>query len=402
MIASLLDTDLYKLTMQKAVRTLYPELQVEYAFHDRSGRSGYTRRFEESLREKLALLPGMRFSSEELDWLESLPYFGSAEREALAGYRFEPAEVDFSVDRGCLDLRIRGLWQRTIFWETPLLALITETWYEEVDRAWENDLGAVYQTALDKARHLLEGNCAFVDFGTRRRRSFATHDAVIRALRDAGTGESPAGLSRGCTGTSNLHFARLYGLQPSGTVAHEWIMAHGLLAGVAEANPASLRAWLKVFPGEQTIALTDTYTLDLFLRGFDHELTETCGGVRHDSGNPETFIRKMLAHYKKHGVDPTTRKFVFSDGLDVNKATAIRGMLPEAIPAAFGIGTYLTNDIPASPPLDIVIKLDRVNGTPVAKTTEDPSKATGDRQAVRQALDTISALTAHSNQRPQP
>ena len=41
---------------------------------------------------------------------------------------------------------------------------------------------------------------------------------------------------------------------------------------------------------------------------------------------------------------------------------------------AFGIGTNLTNDI-GFEPLQIVIKMTRCNGQPVAKISDEPSKA---------------------------
>ena len=57
----------------------------------------------------------------------------------------------------------------------------------------------------------------------------------------------------------------------------------------------------------------------------------------------------------------------------------------------FGIGTSLSNDYDGSPALSIVIKLSEVEdnagkATPVVKLSDNPEKASGDRDAIRVAL----------------
>ena len=46
----------------------------------------------------------------------------------------------------------------------------------------------------------------------------------------------------------------------------------------------------------------------------------------------------------------------------------------KAVKVAFGIGTFCTNDTCVEP-LNIVIKLQYVNGRPVAKLSDNPSKS---------------------------
>jgi nicotinate phosphoribosyltransferase len=97
-------------------------------------------------------------------------------------------------------------------------------------------------------------------------------------------------------------------------------------------------------------------------------------GVRHDSGDPIEWGIKMIEHYRKLGIDPKTKTLLFSDSLDFEKAEDIYNYFKDNINVSFGIGTYLTNDT-CEDPLNIVIKLQYVNGHPVAKLSDVPTKA---------------------------
>lgn len=88
-------------------------------------------------------------------------------------------------------------------------------------------------SAYVKGCALLEADCIFIDFGTRRRRSFHAQDIVVRALVRASKDVHGKGA---LSGTSNVgvyplvrlllmvllaqvHLARKYGLTPIGTIA---------------------------------------------------------------------------------------------------------------------------------------------------------------------------------------
>jgi nicotinate phosphoribosyltransferase len=96
-------------------------------------------------------------------------------------------------------------------------------------------------------------------------------------------------------------------------------------------------------------------------------------GVRHDSGDPIEWGNKIIAHYEKLGIDPKTKTLLFSDGLTFSKAQDIYDYFEGKINVSFGIGTYLSNDTDVDP-LNIVIKLQYVNGHPVAKLSDVPGK----------------------------
>jgi len=81
----------------------------------------------------------------------------------------------------------------------------------------------------------------------------------------------------------------------------------------------------------------------------------------------------VLAHYRVNRVDPRTKVLVFSDGLDIPTVMALYKHFHGRCQLAFGVGTNLTND--AGPePLQIVIKMIRCNGQPVAKISDSPGK----------------------------
>jgi nicotinate phosphoribosyltransferase len=81
----------------------------------------------------------------------------------------------------------------------------------------------------------------------------------------------------------------------------------------------------------------------------------------------------MLAHYAKNRVDPKTKTLIFSDALTVPRTIALYQQFKGRCHLAFGIGTNLTNDL-GYDPLQIVIKMVRCNGQPVAKLSDTPSK----------------------------
>jgi nicotinate phosphoribosyltransferase len=82
----------------------------------------------------------------------------------------------------------------------------------------------------------------------------------------------------------------------------------------------------------------------------------------------------MLAHFHSRRVDPRSKVLVFSDGLNVEKVMQLFDYFRGRCQVAFGVGTHLTNDLGPTP-LNIVIKMVRCNGQPVAKLSDSPGKS---------------------------
>ena len=81
----------------------------------------------------------------------------------------------------------------------------------------------------------------------------------------------------------------------------------------------------------------------------------------------------MIAHYQKYDVYLKGKTLLFSDSLDFDKAQQLYDHFHDRIKVAFGIGTYVSNDTDVEP-LNIVIKLQYVNGRPVAKLSDAKGK----------------------------
>ena len=179
-----------------------------------------------------------------------------------------------------------------------------------------------------------------------------------------------------CVGTSNVYLAMKYHLSPIGTYAHEFVQMYQGIDSIplAYTNHYAMQDWYNEYKGDNGTALTDTITTDLFLLDFDRSMVNNYTGVRHDSGDPYEWGEKMIRHYRKYDVDPRTKLLLFSDSLDFDRAQALYDYFKEKSKVSFGIGTFCTNDTDEKA-LNIVIKLQYVNGRPVAKLSDAPGKA---------------------------
>jgi len=118
--------------------------------------------------------------------------------------------------------------------------------------------------------------------------------------------------------------------------------------------------------------------MSAFLRDFDLYFCKLFDGARHDSGDPFAWGERLLAHYRAHRIDPRTKTLIFSDGLTIPRTIELFRRFHGRCQLAFGIGTNLSNDLGDAPqhvPLQIVIKMTRCNGQPVAKLSDTPGKS---------------------------
>lgn len=390
MIKSILDNDLYKFTMQMAVLELFPKAEAEYRFTNR-GNQRFSTEFVEELdriiREDIFRLT---LTEEEYLWLsKNCPYFKPLYLEYLKNYRFKPHEVEVCLTRQKdLDIRIRGPWHSTILWEVILMAAVSELYFRIIEKEWKGSpesyytyesMNAAYGNKIFEIGKTLEENdCLFSEFGTRRRRSFELHDTAMKNLISIKT----------LTGTSNVYFAKKYGLRPIGTIGHEWIMGTSALVGLRHSNRFAFENWVRVYNGDLGIALTDTFGSEIFFKDMDLKISKIYDGVRHDSGDPYHFIDTVVRHYQKMGIDPMKKIIVFSDALNADVVIKLKKYCENKINCSFGIGTNLTNNsdfFRKSPPLNMVIKLHTIDGIPVVKLSDSPEKETGEKDALRVA-----------------
>ncbi len=369
-IESLLDTDLYKFSMMQVVLHHYPAAQVEYRFKCRTPGIDLVPYIDE-IRTELAALCALRFRAEELDYLRAMRFIKSDFVDFLGLFQLNAKYVTIepaAAGNGEIEIRIEGPWLHTILFEVPLLAIVNEVYFRNTQP--NHDLAEGRRRLQAKIALLRDTpgyeQCRIADYGTRRRFSRAWHEEVLVTLRD--------GLGKQLAGTSNVWYAWKLGLTPLGTLAHEYLQAHQALGPrLRDSQVAALEAWAKEYRGDLGIALSDVYGLDAFLRDFDMYFCKLFDGARHDSGDPFAWGERMLAHYRANRVDPRGKVLVFSDGLDIPRVMELYEHFRGRCLLAFGVGTNLSNDTGPAP-LNIVIKMIRCNGQPVAKLSDSPGK----------------------------
>lgn len=379
-IKSILDNDFYKITMQNAVVSLFPSQIVKYEFINR-GHHQFPEDFATSLRESINAMAEIKLTKEEKQFMiKTCPYINLPYLDFLEGFRFDPSEVFIEQEGGDLRIKVVGLWYRTILWEVPILALVSELYYEMTHLERDTDK-IVTENTLNKVKRLNDLGVTFAEFGTRRRHSYKVQNLVVNALHKT---ENTTFI-----GTSNVHFAMKYGIKPIGTHAHEWFMFHGAEFGFKMANKIALEHWVDIYRGDLGVALSDTYTSDVFFRQFDKKFSKLFDGVRHDSGDPLEFADKTIRHYQENGINPLFKYIIFSDGLNLEKVEEITRYCKGKIGISFGIGTNLTNDVGLMP-MNIVMKLLGVQNTnkewiPTVKLSDEKEKYTGDPKMIELA-----------------
>ena len=368
-IESLLDTDLYKFCMNQVMFHKHTNLSGQYYFKCRNEGVVFTPEMVEEIIAQVDHLCTLRFTKAELDYLRSIRFIKNDYVEFLRLWHPIRDYVDISLSNdGTLDIVVDGPLFSAMQFEIYLLSIVNEVYFR---MNYDYDiLRASAEKRLDaKIKACQNGTYTFkfAEFGCRRRLSREWEDEVVRRFAQE---------TNNMVGTSNVYLAMKYNLLPIGTYAHEYVqMFQGIDSiPLAYTNHYALEDWYDEYRGDNGTALTDTLGTELFLMDFDRSRVNNFTGVRHDSGNPYAWGEMMIDHYKKYGVDPKTKTLLFSDSLDFEKAQALYDYFKDRVKVSFGIGTFCSNDT-CVPPLNIVVKLQYVNGRPVAKLSDVPGKS---------------------------
>lgn len=381
MIHTILDTDLYKFTTSYAYIKLFPYAMGTFSFKDRD-ETVYTEAFLSKLKAKVANLANVALTDKELEYMtHNCRFLPRVYWEWLSSFRFQPEKIDIYLDEEHhLNIKITDYLYKSTLYEVPLLAIVSE-----IKNQIQGNVANTEEIICKLSEKVILSNehqLSFSEFGTRRRFSFDVQDRVINYLKKS---------AHYCTGTSNCYFAMKYEMKMMGTHPHEWFMFHGAQFGYKHANYIALENWVNVYDGDLGIALSDTYTSDIFLTNLSRKQAKLFDGVRCDSGNELEFIDKLTARYKELGIDSTTKTIVFSNALDFGKALEIQEYCRGKIRCAFGIGTNLTNDT-GFKPSNIVMKLTQckmnVNQEwrECVKLSDDIGKHIGSPEEVRACL----------------
>ncbi|KAK4686257.1 nicotinate phosphoribosyltransferase, partial [Tremellales sp. Uapishka_1] len=416
---SILDTDLYKLTMQNAVLQHFHDAVVVIKFTNRAPQMLFSRTSFDWIQEQVNRMSSLRLTSEERVALaKACPYFPQSYLDYLSEISLDPQSqvalkflsksTEGEIELGEIECVIEGVWRDCILYEVPVMSIISEGYFKYTDTDWKLD-DIVSRRAKRKAHLLLSPPngitpLAFSEFGTRRRRSFHVQDLVVKSLVEGWQEwKKGGGTGGGLVGTSNVYLALKYGIPPSGTIAHEWIMAVGATYGYKGANGRAMDMWEAVYPPSPTSSLhtmlTDTYTAAEFFSEMtaNPERALRWNALRQDSGDPMTFARAAKKAWQDIGETSGKKRVIFSDGLTRYRAIDLQRQCDQlGILAAFGIGTSFTNDFvkvsdptQKSEPLNIVIKLNRIDGKGCVKLSDDKGKYTGEPEEVQKVLEVL-------------
>ncbi|HAF64618.1 nicotinate phosphoribosyltransferase [Duodenibacillus massiliensis] len=370
-IESLLDTDLYKFTMMQCVLHQFPGAEVSYRFRCRTPGVDLSP-YADEIRDEVMHLCTLTFKDAELAYLGGLRFIKSDFVDFLSLFHLKDKYIRVTKDPACdfgLSIEITGPWLHTILFEIPILAIVNEVYFRHIAPVPDEAEGmrrlrakiALLKNEPDNA------DLRVSDFGTRRRFSRAWQEKVVRVLIDE-LG-SPI-----FSGTSNVDLARRYGLVSIGTMAHEYLQAcQALGPRLRDSQVFGFEMWAKEYRGDLGIALSDVYGIEPFLKDFDMYFCKLFDGARHDSGDPFVWGERMIEHYRANKCDPRGKSLVFSDGLTVPRIIELYRRFHRRIGIGFGIGTNLMNDL-GPQPLNIVVKMVRANGQPVAKISDNPVK----------------------------
>lgn len=352
MINSILHNDLYKFSMSNYYIQNFPEASGTFSFHDRNN-TEYTPEFVTLLKKEFDKLSSLFLQKAEFDWaVKNIPYIPQFYWEWLRSFRYEPNKINMWLDeQNHLHIEVTDKMYKVTFYEIPVLSLVSEVYHKYMNHGFQLRVeieDAVFPRLDEKIKIAADHNLYFADFGMRRAYNDLTEEVVVKYLKE------------NCStfvGTSTVSLAMKYGVKPIGTMAHECFMFQAAVHSPKDANFMVMENWVKTYDGNLGTVLTDTYTVDAFLRNFSMKLAKLYDGVRHDSGDPFEFGDKMIAKYKSYGIDPMSKTIVFSDGLDFPTAAKIKEYFVGKIKVTFGIGTNLTCDMPGVKPMNIVMKL---------------------------------------------
>lgn len=340
-----LNTDLYQLTMSAA----YFENKINYT----SSFELFVRKFPENrsfmvaagIEHCLEYLTEMTFTSEDIDYLKSLPGFEKVSEKFwnyLKNFKFT-GDVE-AVEEGTL-----------FFPSEPILRITAPAIEAQIVETYLLSMFNFQTLIASKAAriNIAANGKAVVDYGTRR-----AHSPL------AGVLSARAAFIGGCAGTSNTLSGREYSLPVYGTMAHSWVMTH-------PSEKEAFDAYTAIFP-ENNVLLIDTYDT-IEAAKLVARLPYKVAGVRLDSGNILELSKDV-----RHILDTNNKgdvKIVVSGDLNEYK---IYDLLKNSAPIdVFGVGTELVTSKDA-PALSGVYKLvqQEVNGKTIYKAKFSDEKQT--------------------------
>ncbi len=347
-------TDLYQLTMAACYFDQGMAAEATFSLFIRQYPQDRGYFVAAGLAEALHYLETLRFTGEDLAYLESTGLFKASFLDYLGQVRFN-GEVH-ALPEGSL-----------FFKDEPILEVsgpILEAQLVETFIINAISLQTLIATKASRSLHAAQGR-PLVDFSLRR-----TQGA------DAGLKVARASYLAGFSGSSNVLAGKIYGLPIFGTMAHSFITTFPW-------EIDAFRVFSRIFPGATTL-LIDTYDS---LAGARNALQvaremEARGGrlqsVRLDSGDMAAISREVRRLLDDGGA-PEVR-ILASGGFDEYKIAAV--LAAGAQIDSFAVGTRMGVSADA-PYFDIAYKLVKYGGRPVMKLSAGKATLVDKKQAYR-------------------
>ena len=354
LLESALLTDLYQLTMLHAYFAHGMRETAVFELFVRKLPANRNFLMAAGLEQALTFLEQLRFTPEELEWVERSGRFGRGFAAHLAALRFTgdvhamPEGTVFFPDEPVL--RVTAPFPEAQLVESRLINLV----HFETLVASKASRGA-----------LVAPGKLLVDFGLRR-----AHGA------EAGLLAARASYIAGFTGTATVMAASAMGIPVFGTMAHSFVQAH-------DDETAAFEHFAETYPRGTTL-LIDTYDTELAA----HKVVALAArlrsrgirvaGVRLDSGDLGALARSVRRILNEGGLTDVT---IFASGnLDEYR---VRDLVSASAPIdGFGIGTSLVTSSDA-PFLDAVYKLQEYAGKPRRKRSTGKATWPGRKQVYR-------------------
>jgi nicotinate phosphoribosyltransferase len=380
------DQDVYKKYMQAfLLEKGLGENIAEYKLFNR-GKTKFTSNFKSLLSEQIEYMSYLKWSQQQLGHLKKKASFLSDDYiyNFLPTTGFNPESVTVDQQGSEVEVTVKDKMKYAIDWEVPLMAVISE-----LNNMSKGLVPLSFKQRqkrnIAKFKALEALGSPISEFGTRRR--------AFRQIQYESLFYMKKFMPTGLIGTSNIQFGRTLDLPLTGTIAHELYMLYAVLYGVEKANALLTKHWREVFGENISIVLPDTFTTPYFLKTFSKEDAELTKGSRQDSMDPKQYTDLFVDFYKSFGIDPKTKKIIYSDSIDsVEKITGIDNYAKQFVQPGYGIGTWITNDCDTEK-MNMVIKLTAVWLNDIknltAKLSDVNGKITGDKETANNYLNLI-------------
>ena len=386
-IKSRLQNDFYKYSMGFFFWYFYSFTQTGYALTNRTKKIRLADEIRpEDLARELTHLGSLRYAEDELSYIAGLrnesnamfpeSYIEALRHSTLPGYKL-------NVSDGQFDFTAEGRWCYATDWEVPTLTIIsalrTEAVMKKLSKKKQNEIIEYTAKAIETKITVLLAHpeVFFSDFCTRRAASPLLQEYIIEIILEH--------IWKQFVGTSNVYFAKQFGISPSGTTAHEKDSVIAALAKndeeLRQSPIEAARKWWKLYGRGLSILLPDTFGSDWMFKNLPAEFAQDWRGMRQDSMDLIEFGEKQIKFYKKHGQDPRERLMIPSDGLTLDSILGVTKHFKDRMKISSGWGSFLGNDTNLGHP-SIVIKAVSADGRSCVKLSDNIAKAIGPRDEI--------------------